>query len=415
MSTKVHASLGPSTGLDLTNTPSLLSSASLATFTPNPSLDVSCPSSNSTPDIDTTDTAALYDPASLPPLPPPPQDEIETLDPNYPNYLATIHYHTLSPSGTLTQEAYSTPVSRKSVLLSLEYFYALRKHLTPNLSTLHLYPNTALATACNSPTRRSPTLTALETAQHASAMHHIDINECLRAIHSDWNCHAFGLPDIMGAAADVRRDRNFFAHAFPTPSGKGVWMEWVVRGKKEVYSRLLGVVESGIRRLEEQLGRKGCWVSPVVLERERVEREAREKGGDGADGWKGDAAQEEDRCCGQDEDVDWMEQSRSTFSRVFDCLGGNVVFSTFFRISSVRRAGWSVLSWLGEMLAEADTAAQIRSEEEMAEGYSEGSEEDAEEENEVGDCSTGDEKIYESQGEDVEGKETDGGWGDAQW
>jgi hypothetical protein len=65
--------------------------------------------------------------------------------------------------------------------------------------------------------------------------------------------------------------------------------------------------------------------------------------------------------------------------------------------------------------AEADTAAQIRSEEEMAEGYSEGSEEDAEEENEVGDCSTGDEKIYESQGEDVEGKETDGGWGDAQW
>ena len=109
MSTEVLAMPGPSTALDLTN-------SSVSTTASEVELGISYPSPSPSPGINNTDTKALDDLADLPPLPSLTHDEIEDLDPTYPNYRATIHYYTLSPSGTLTQETHPNPVSRTSVL-----------------------------------------------------------------------------------------------------------------------------------------------------------------------------------------------------------------------------------------------------------------------------------------------------------
>jgi len=296
------------------------SDATLATLTPKLDLNVDRPFPPPSPDINITKAIPRDDLAILPPLPFQTHDEIEDLDPTYPNYRATIHYYTLSPSGTLTQETHPNPVSRTSVLLSLEYFYILRKHLVANLSILDIYPGTSLAGVHDTVTLRSPALTALERAQNEFAMHHIAIDENLRAVNSDWACQSFGLPDSMGAASDVRRDRNFFAHSFPTPKGKGVQLVWAVKGKRDVYAGLLELVERNIGTLEEQLGGERYWVSPQIVEREKVERRRLEAETEAQEAENerrtGNTSQKEDWLYGHEGDVEFMSAPRSVFSRV---------------------------------------------------------------------------------------------------
>ena len=425
MSTEVLAIRGPSTTLDFTN-------SSVSTSASEVELENSSPSPNPSLGINNTDTKALDDLADLPPLPFQTHDEIEDLDPTYPNYRATIHYYTFSPSGTLTPETHPKPVSRISVLLSLEYFYALRKHLVANLSILATYPGTSLAAVHDTATRRSSALTALERAQDEFAMHHIAINENLRAVNSDWGCHAFGLPDPLGAAADIRHDRNYFAHSFPTPIGKGIQLEWAVKGKREVYGKLLGLVEGSMCVLQGQLDDPGIWVSPQVMEKERLEREAQEE----EERLNREAAEQEDDKEGeyeQDEEVEWTEAPQSTFSRVFDSLGGNAVSRFCFRFGVVRNAGSRLCAWLGEMLEQADAVALCRAgegaTEECGEGEDWGSQECEIEDDDCGsqeykieddDCRSqeykiGDDDCHGSRTLDAHSSQPDSGWGDPQW
>ncbi|KAI4916646.1 uncharacterized protein J4E92_009150 [Alternaria infectoria] len=436
------------------------SGATLATLTPKPDLNVDCPFPPPSPDINITEAIALDDLANLPPLPSLTHDEIQDLDPNYPNNRATIHYYTLSPSGTLTQETHPTPVSRTSVLLSLEYFYTLRKHLTANLAILDTYSGTSLAgihdtetTPSNVPwedtvtdvpnpnahtqsdsrrdssfepevqktaTRKSPFFTELERVQNEFAMHHIAINENLRAVNSNWGCHAFGLPDPLGAASDIRRDRNYFAHTFPTPTGKGIQLEWAVKGKREGYGGLLGLVEGGICGLQEQLDDTEIWVSPQVIERERLEKEVREQ--EERLVVEGEEQDDDGDCVlEQEDDVEGMAPPGSLFSRVFDSFGGNVVLSRCFRFGVVRRAGQMLFDWLGEMLAEANAFALRRAGKGAAEKCGEGDEWGSQED-EIGDYDCGsqeykieDEEGYGSQDMDAHLERPDSGWGDPQW
>lgn len=200
MSTEVLTILGPPTALDVTN-------GSASTVASELKSDANCPFSKPSPNSSaaTTPSSNL---ANLPPLPSLTHDEIEDLDPNYSNYLATITCYALSPNGTLIQETKPTSVSRTSVLLSLEYFYTLRKHLTANLSILETYPGTSLAGVHDSATRKSTAFTPLEKLQNEFAIHHIAINENLRAVNSNWACHPFGLPSPLSSASDIRHDRN---------------------------------------------------------------------------------------------------------------------------------------------------------------------------------------------------------------
>ncbi|KAI4698790.1 hypothetical protein J4E81_005401 [Alternaria sp. BMP 2799] len=410
--------------------------------------------------------------ANLTPLPAQSPNEIQDLDPNYPDYRATIHYYTLSPSSTLIQETHPKPVSRTSVLLSLEYFYTLRKHLVANLAILETYPGTSLAgiidtetTPSNvlwedtvtdvvapnaqtqsdlrrdssfepevqkTATRKSSSFTELERAQNEFAMHHIAINENLRAANSGWACQSFGLPDPMGAASDIRHDRNYFAHSFPTPLGRGIQLVWAVEGKAEGYERLLGFVEGGISALQGQLDDPEIWVSLESIESERLERDAREEEErlyrEGAE-----QVDDEDCVLEQEEDVDWMEAPQSTFSRVFDSLGGNAVSRYCFRFGVVRNAGSRFWAWLGEMLAEADAVALRKAgegaTEECGEGDDWGSQEYKSEDDdcgsqeykiEDGDCRSQehrseDDEGYGSQSIDAPPSQPDSGWGEPQW
>ena len=407
---------GPSTALDLTN-------SSVSTTASEVELGISYPSPSPSPGINNTDTKALEGLADLPPLPSLTHDEIEDLDPTYPNYRATIHYYSLSPSDTLTQETHPKPVSRTSVLLSLEYFYALRKHLTANLSILDTYPGTSLAAVHDTAARRSPALTALERAQDEFAMHHIAINENLRAVNSDWGCDAFGLPDPMGAASDVRHDRNYFAHTFPTPTGKGIQLEWAVKGKRDVYGGLLGLVERNIVTLEGQLGGVRGWVSPRIVEREKAERRRLEAEAREAENERRteDTAQEEGWVYEQEGDVGFMSTSRSVFSRVFDSLGGHVIIERCFRSGLLRRAGWRLLGWLEKVLVEADTAAQVGGEEVATGEYGEGEDWESQEcKIEDDECRSQEYKVediegYGSQDIDAPPLQPDSGWGEPQW
>jgi len=182
-------------------------------------------------------------------------------------------------------------------------------------------------------------------------MHHIAISENLRAVNGNWACQSFGLPDPMGAASDVRHDRNFFAHSFPTPVGKGICLEWAVGGKREVYEGLLELVERNIDTLEEQLGSERCWVSPQIVEREKAERRRLETEAQEAENERRteNTSQEEDCVLEQEGYVELMSAPRSIFSLVFDCLGGNVIISRCFRSGLLRRAGWRLLGWLEEV------------------------------------------------------------------
>ncbi|KAI4654318.1 uncharacterized protein J4E78_007363 [Alternaria triticimaculans] len=415
------------------------SDATLATLTPNPDLNVDCPFPPPSPDINITEAIARNDLAILPPLPFQTHDEIEDLDPTYPNYrAAAIRYYTLSPSGTLTQETHPTPVSRISVLLSLEYFYTLRKHLTTpsnvpweDTVTDVVAPNAHTQSdsrrdysfegeALEAVTRKLSSFTELERVQNEFAMHHIAINENLRAVNSGWACQSFGLPDPMGAASDIRHDRNFFAHSFPTPMGRGIQLEWAIKRKAEVYEKLLGLVEHGVCNLQGQLDDPEIWVSPQVIGKERLEREAREEDGrldrEGVEHENYKEGEYE-----QEEEVEWIEVPQSTFSRVFDSLGGNAVFRYCFRFGIVRRAGWMLFDWLGEMLAEADAVALRRAEEENAGRYGEGDNCGSHEYKSENDDGRSQEyrnennEGYGSQDIDAPPSRPDSGWGDPQW
>ncbi|KAI4624627.1 hypothetical protein J4E83_004303 [Alternaria metachromatica] len=463
ISTEVLAIPRPSTALDSTN-------SSVSTTASEVELEISHPSPSLS--INNTANEALDDLADLPPLPSLTHDEIEDLDPTYPDYRATIHYYTLSPSGTLTQETHPTPVSRTSVLLSLEYFYTLREHLTASISILETYPGTSLvgvndteATPSNVPwedtvtgvvapnahtqsdsrrdsrserealdttIRKSPSFTELERVQNEFAMHHIAINENLRAANSGWACQSFGLPDPMGAASDIRHDRNYFAHIFPTPTGKGIQFEWAVKRKAEEYGKLLGFVEDGICVLQAQLDDPGIWVSLESIERERVEREAREEeerlGREGAE-----QDDDEEGVYEQEDDVECIEPTQSTFSRVFNGLGGNAVARYCFLFGVVRNAGSRLWAWLGEMLEEADAVALRRAGEgvpgDCGEGDDWASREDRigddecrsqEYKTEDGDCRSqeyevGDDECHGSRTLDAQPSRPDSGWGDPQW
>jgi len=485
MSTVVRMGLGPSTELDDDDSPTLPSHATLATLTPKPDLDVNCPFSPPNPDTENTEAIALDDLANLPPLPSQSPNEIQDLDPNYPNYRAMIHYYTLSPSSTLTQETHPTYVSRKSVILSLEYFYILRKHLTANLAILETYPGTSLVggndtetTPSNNPwettvtdvvspnahtqsdsrrdssfepevqktaTRKSSSFTELERVQNEFAMHHIAINENLRAANSGWACQSFGLPDPIGAASDIRHDRNFFAHSFPIPMGRGIQLEWAVKSKAVVYGKLLGFVEGGICALQSQLDNPSIWVSLESLEKESVRREAREE----KERLVVEGAEQEDDKEGVYEgveEVDWMDAPQSMFSRIFDCSGGNAVSRYCFRFGVVRNAGSRLWAWLGEMLEEADavalrkagekiareygegqvlaeasTATRFRGEEGVPAEYGEGDDWKSQEyKSEYDDCGSQEYKIedgegYGSQDMNAHLSRPDSGWGDPQW
>jgi len=413
MSTEILVILGPSTALGFTN-------SSVSTMASEVELETSYPSPNPSPGINHTDAEALDDLADLPPLPSLTHDEIEDLDPTYPNYRAIIHYYTLSPSGTLTQETHPKLVSRASVLLSLEYFYTLRKHLTANLAILEQYPRTSLVGVHDSATLQLTSFTELETVQCAFAMHHIAINENLCAANSGWACQSFGLPDSMGAASDIRYDRNYFAHTFPTPTGQGIQLHWAIKRKAEVYEKLLLLVEDGIGVLQGQLDDMEIWVSPQVIERERLEREAR-KEEERLD--KEGAEQDDGGHCmlEQEEEVDWMGVPQSTFSRVFDSLGDNAVARYCFRLGVVRNAGEMLRAWLGEMLAEADAVALRRAGEGATEECGEGDDWGSQEcEIEDDNCGSQEYKIedddcHRSQDLDAHLSQPDSGWGDPQW
>ncbi|KAH6881423.1 hypothetical protein BKA58DRAFT_445610 [Alternaria rosae] len=214
MSTEALTILGPPTALDVTN-------GSASTVASELKSDANCPFSKPSPNSSAATTLSS-NLANLPPLPSLTHDEFEDLDPNYLNYLATINYYALSTNSTLIQETRPTPVSRTSILLFLEYFYTLRKHLTANLSILETYPGTSLARVDDSATHKSKAFTPLEKLQNESSIHHIAINETLRAVNSNWACHAFGLPDPLSSASDIRQDRSYFAHTFLLSRGKGI-------------------------------------------------------------------------------------------------------------------------------------------------------------------------------------------------
>jgi hypothetical protein len=407
MLTMRHKSPWPSTDLAFASCPIAPIGANIATLTLTAELDASCPVLEPSANIDNADKTAASDLDDLPPLPTSSQGEIEDLDPDYPKSRAIIQYYTLPFNGDLTQLTHSTSTTRKSVLLSLEYFYTLQKHLTSNLAILQLYPETSLAAAHDLQTRRTPTLTPLESAQNSFAIHHIGINECLRAMKHNWDCHDFGLPDYMTSTDCIRQHRNFFAHDFPTP-GFGVngamKLGWAVKGKTEQYGNLLRLVAGNIRILEAQVGDEGIWVSPLVWEEEQTRK--REEMAYGA--------RDEGQVCRQEEssveDHDEEEERLSTSSRAFDCLDCKTVCMSVFRFRSLRQAGWSVYEWLGEMLEGAEAVAQRRAEVYECDGG------DAEaEDTKTGGYHSGYDQGYWSQIESVHVPEPDGSWASREW
>ncbi|KAI4938453.1 hypothetical protein J4E85_000893 [Alternaria conjuncta] len=214
--------------------------------------------------------------------------------------------------------------------------------------------------------------------------------------------------------------------------GRGIQLEWAVKGKAEGYGKLLGLVEGSVCVLQAQLDNPSIWVSLESLEKERLEREAREE----KERPVVEGVEQEDEKEGVyegEDDVECMEPTQSTFSRVFDSLGGNAVSRYCFRFGVVRRAGWMLFEWLGEMLEEADAVALCRAgegaTEECGEGDDWGSQEcEIEDDNcgsqeykiEDGDCRSqeykiGDDECHGSRTLDAQPSRPDSGWGDPQW
>jgi len=72
-------------------------------------------------------TFATEAPDTLPLPPPISADEVETLDPEYPEYKGTVSYFDLPyDSDTPVAQTWSQPLPRSNMSSSLEYYYLLR-------------------------------------------------------------------------------------------------------------------------------------------------------------------------------------------------------------------------------------------------------------------------------------------------